>query len=124
MKILISSSSSEPIYRQITNQIKNSILNGDLLPNELLPSIRKLASELKVSIITTKRAYEELENDGLIETIKGKGCYVSTFNKEDLYKSKLDTIKKHLSSAIEESKSLNLSIEEIKMLLEELYSKS
>ncbi|EFG88992.1 transcriptional regulator, GntR family [Clostridium carboxidivorans P7] len=82
MNIIISNSVGEPIYEQITKQIKNLIFNGALCEGDSLPSIRNLAQELKISVITTKRAYEELERDGFIETIPGKGSYVASQNKE------------------------------------------
>ena len=84
MDILISNDSPVKLYEQIENQIKNQILNGSLKSGEMLPSIRMLAKELKVSIITTKRAYEELEKEGFIETVVGKGTFVSGANSERL----------------------------------------
>ena len=84
MNINISNTSTIPLYEQIVTQIKSQILNGSLQQGEGLPSIRNLAKELKVSIITTKRAYEELEKDGFIETVIGKGTFVSSQNTERL----------------------------------------
>lgn len=89
MKILISNSSKLPIYEQIVNSIKEEIINGTLEPNEKLPSIRSLAKDLNISVITTKRAYEELENQGFIETVGGKGCYVSYFTRSLFMKKSL-----------------------------------
>ncbi len=82
MNIIIANSSPDPIYEQICQQIKNSIVKRDLTPGELLPSIRNLARELRISVITTKRAYEELEREGFIETVGGKGTFVSLHNTE------------------------------------------
>jgi Predicted transcriptional regulators len=82
MNIIISNISRDPIYEQITNQVKDNIVRGNISAGELLPSIRNLAKELKISVITTKRAYEELEREGFIETVPGKGSYVSSQNKE------------------------------------------
>ena len=84
MVIILSNSSDEPIYQQIITQIKAAIMSGELRPGEALPSLRVLASQLRISIITTKRAYEELERDGFIETIAGKGCYVKQQNADFL----------------------------------------
>lgn len=78
VQILISNTNDVPIYEQIKENIKNLILNGELTGGEMLPSIRSLAKDLRISVITTKRAYEELEHDGFIETIPGKGCFVKT----------------------------------------------
>lgn len=76
LQIIIANDSDKPIYEQIVEQIKEEILNGKLLSGELLPSIRNLAKDLRISVITTKKAYEELEKESYIETIPGKGCYV------------------------------------------------
>lgn len=82
MNIIISNSSDEPIYLQIVNQLKDQIVKGELSESEALPSIRNLAKELKISVITTKRAYDELEREGFIVTVAGKGSYVATINKD------------------------------------------
>ena len=89
MDIIISNSSSSPIYEQITRQIKDHILQGELKAGDALPSMRVLAKELRISLITTKRAYEELERDGFIETVPGKGCFVSEKNTEFLREEQL-----------------------------------
>ncbi|MDI9519616.1 MAG: GntR family transcriptional regulator [Bacillota bacterium] len=88
MNIQIKNSSNDPIYLQIKNQIRDAIINGELEAEELLPSIRLLAKELRVSVITTKRAYDELENDGFIHSVQGKGSFVAPQN-SDLMKEKL-----------------------------------
>ena len=82
MQIYLSNSGQEPIYAQITRQIKQQILSGALHPGDALPSIRLLARELRISVITTKRAYDELEKDGYIYTVAGKGCYVADRNEQ------------------------------------------
>lgn len=112
MKIIISNASSEPIYKQIYNQIINQIVLGEIGSEEQLPSIRFLAKELKISVITTKRAYEELERDGYIKTVIGKGTYVSGINKELLKERQIDGIQKELDVTIEKAKRLELSKEE------------
>ncbi|MCH4285112.1 MULTISPECIES: GntR family transcriptional regulator [Erysipelotrichaceae] len=86
MKILISNYSSLPIYEQIREQIKEAILKGEIEPGSMLPSIRVLASQCKVGVITVKRAYEELEKEGLIFNRQGKGCFVKEINQEEVIK--------------------------------------
>ena len=122
MRIIISNSSEKPIYEQITDQIKTLILKEDILEGEPLPSIRNLASQLKISVITTKRAYEELEKEGFIETIKGKGSFVAPQNKELLLEKKMQIVESHLIKAIDEAKTINLSLNQIKELLDILYN--
>lgn len=121
MNIIISNSSGDPIYEQITNQIKNLIFIGELCEGDSLPSIRNLAQALKISVITTKRAYEELENEGFIETVPGKGSYVTPQNKELLKEKRIQLIEAKLMEAIEESKSINLSLGELTEMLNILY---
>ncbi|MCR3761203.1 GntR family transcriptional regulator [Clostridium felsineum] len=124
MKIIILNSSQEPIYEQITKQIKNYILNGQLKEGDILPSIRNLAKEIGISVITTKRAYEELEKEGFTETVQGKGTYVAAQNKELLTEKKIKLIEEKMSEIIEESKFINLSLEDLKEMLEVLYGNS
>ncbi|AKA72376.1 MULTISPECIES: GntR family transcriptional regulator [Clostridium] len=118
MNIIISNSVGEPIYEQITKQIKNLIFNGALCEGDPLPSIRNLAQELKISVITTKRAYEELERDGFIETIPGKGSYVAGQNKELIKEKRIKLIEDKLLEVLEESKLLGLSLNDLKEMLE------
>lgn len=121
MNIIILNSSSEPIYEQIIKQIKNYIFDGTLREGELLPSIRSLAKELGISVITTKRAYEELERENFIETVPGRGSYVAVQNKSLLKEKKIKVIEDKLLEAIDESKAINLSVEDLKEMLEVLY---
>lgn len=121
MKILISNSSKLPIYEQIVNSIKKAIISGDLEPNEKLPSIRSLAKDLNISVITTKRAYDELENQGFIETVGGKGCYVSYYNKELVYEEKLKEIEEKLEDILNISRSIKLKKSDIKNMIDLLY---
>lgn len=121
MHVIISNSSKEPIYKQIVDQIKSSILTGDLKEGEALLSIRQLAKDLKVSVITTKRAYEELEKEGFIYSIVGKGSFVAEQNLEVIKEKKLRVIEEQLSAVIDNSKEVGLSLEELKELLEILY---
>ena len=121
MNIIISNSSQDPIYEQIVIQIKTAIMRDQLSEGDLLPSIRSLAKELRISVITTKRAYEELERAGFIETVPGKGSYVSGQNKELIREKRLTSIEEKLNEVITESKSLNLSLEELQSMLLLLY---
>ncbi len=100
MNILIKNSSDEPIYLQIKNQIRDAILKNELQENELLPSIRILAKELRISVITTKRAYDELERDGFINSVQGKGSFVAAQNPELVKEKLLKNIEASLSDAI------------------------
>jgi len=113
MKIIISNASKLPIYEQIVNGVKEEIISGNLKPNEKLPSIRALARDLNISVITTKRAYEELEREGFIETVGGKGSYVSYFNKELIYEERLKEIEKKLEEVLDLSRTIKLSKEDI-----------
>ncbi|GEN46401.1 GntR family transcriptional regulator [Alkalibacillus haloalkaliphilus] len=121
MQIIISNSSKEPIYEQIINQIKSSILSGDLKEGAALPSIRQLAKDLQISVITTKRAYEELEKSGFIYSIVGKGSFVAEQNLEVIREKKLKVIEEQLSAVIVNSKEIGLSFGELQELLKLLY---
>ncbi|MFZ5354119.1 MAG: GntR family transcriptional regulator [Bacillota bacterium] len=121
MNIIISNSSQEPIYEQIVRQVKSLIINGKLEAGETLPSIRNLAKELQISVITTKRAYEELEREGFIETVGGKGTFVSAQNKELIREKKIKIIEEKLLEAIDESKLLGIELKELTAMLEILY---
>ncbi len=121
MNIIISNSSDKPIYMQITEQIIDQIVNGELQAGDTLPSIRTLARELKISIITTKRAYEELERDGYIETVVGKGTFISGINKDLIKERQMGIIERDLSSVIENVKRLKYSKEELHNLVDLLW---
>ena len=105
MKIIISNADPRPIYEQITSQIKNLIITGALKSGEALPSMRFLAKELRISVITTKRAYEELERSGFIETVAGKGSFVSGMNADFLREEHLRIAEEHLQQAVDAAKS-------------------
>lgn len=122
MNIIISNSSQNPIYEQIVIQIKTAIMNDELLEGDTLPSIRSLAKDLRISVITTKRAYEELEREGFIETVPGKGSYVSGQNKDLIREKRLTAIEEKLTEVVSESKLLNLSLEELQGMLQLLYT--
>lgn len=113
MNILIDNKNGTPIYDQIYTQIKNQIISGALQENEMLPSIRGLAKDLRISFITTKRAYEELEKDGFIYTIQAKGCYVAPKNVELLREENLKKIEEHLEEVVRLAVSCNLSKQDI-----------
>ena len=100
MKILISNTAGVPIYEQIKEQIKEAVLREELKPGELLPSIRQLAKDLRISVITTTRAYSDLEQEGFVINVQGKGCYVQEQNSELLREQKLRQIEEHLLAAI------------------------
>lgn len=121
MQIIISNSSKEPLYEQIFKQIQSKILSGELKPGKTLPSIRQLAKDLRVSVITTKRAYEELEKAGFIYLIVGKGSFVAEQNLEVIREKKLQGIEEQLSAVISNSKDIGLSYEELQGLLKLLY---
>lgn len=121
MNILISNSSSVPLYEQISNQIKNQILNGELKPSEALPSIRMLAKDLKVSIITTKRAYEELEKEGFIKIVAGKGTFVSEGNSDRLKEAAICEIEIKLDDAISQAKAIGLTLDECLEIFKSLF---
>ena len=117
MDIIISNSSGQPIYEQICRQIKGAIATGKLLPGEPLPSIRSLARDLRISVITTKRAYEELERDGFIQTVAGKGSFVAQQDLELAKESNLREIESHLSAALELGRQSGLTLEELHNIL-------
>lgn len=118
MQIIISNSSKEPIYEQITNQMKSSILAGELQEGAAIPSMRKLAQDLQISVITTKRAYEELEKAGFIYSIVGKGSFVAEQNLEVIREKKQKVIEEQLSAVITNSKEIGLSLDELHQLLD------
>lgn len=121
MKIIISNSSTDPIYEQIASQIKSMIIKGELDVGDSLPSIRGLARDLQISVITTKRAYEELEKEGFIETMQGKGSFVAMQNKELLKEKKLKIIEDKLTEIVKESKMLGIDLEKIETMLKILF---
>ncbi len=117
MDIIISNSGGQPIYEQICRQIKGAIATGKLRPGEPLPSIRSLARDLRISVITTKRAYEELERDGFIQTVAGKGSFVAQQNLELAKESSLRDIEGHLTAALELARQVGMGQEELVSIL-------
>lgn len=122
MNIIISNGSDKPIYEQISSQIKNMIMSGELSEGAALPSIRLLAKELRISVITTKRAYSELEQDGFIETVTGKGSFVSVKNMELMREETLRLIEESLQQAIDRARLGGISRQELADMLNMLYS--
>ncbi len=124
MTVLIDNKSGVPIYDQIYSQIKSQIISGALQENEMLPSIRALAKDLRISFITTKRAYEELEREGFIYTVPAKGCYVAQKNTELLREENLKKIEGHIEQIIRLSASCNLTkadiLEMVNLQLEDM----
>ncbi|KAA8783486.1 GntR family transcriptional regulator [Paenibacillus sp. 4624] len=123
MNIRISNASSDPIYIQILSQIRQSILNGELAAGDHLPSIRQLAKDLQVSVITTKRVYEELEKEQLIDSVVGKGSFVSGANQDFIRERRMKQLEAKMLEVIQESKELGMSaqdlIQHLTLLLEE-----
>lgn len=109
MRIYIDNKSGAPIYDQIYTQIKNQIISGAIKENDMLPSIRGLAKDLRISFITTKRAYDELEKDGFLYTVQGKGCYVAPKNTQLLREENLKKIEEHIEAILQLAASCNLS---------------
>lgn len=121
MQIIISNSSKDSIYEQISKQIQAMILSGELEGGDALPSIRQLAKDLRISVITTKRAYEELEKAGFIYLIVGKGSFVAEQNLDVIREKKLQVIEEQLTAVITNSKELGIPYEELQELLKLLY---
>ena len=121
MDIIISNSGGVPIYEQITRQMKGLILRGDLREGEALPSMRLLAKDLRISVITTKRAYEELEREGFLTTVPGKGCVVAARDLELVREETLRRVEEHLSQAVDLAKGGGVTLEELEQTLTILY---
>lgn len=113
MELIIRNTTNQPIYDQIASQIKAQIIAGTLAPGEALPSIRALAKDLRISVITTKRAYDELEAEGFLNTVAGKGCFVAEKNLELLREQRLRELESHLSAAAQLAKSCGVTQTEL-----------
>ncbi|HOD32865.1 MAG: HTH-type transcriptional repressor YtrA [Acidobacteria bacterium ADurb.Bin340] len=118
MRILLSNASPDPIYEQILRQVRAQILSGDLKEGQALPSIRKLAQNLQISVITTKRAYDELEREGLIDTVAGKGTFVASPNLDFLQEKRIAAVEARLREAVREAEAAGLSAEDLKQMLD------
>ena len=121
MDIILSNSSGKPIYEQIADQVKEQIMTGALSAGDALPSMRLLAKELRISVITTKRAYEELERDGFLENVPGKGCFVAPQNRELMREAQLRRVEERLSQAVDEARKGGFSLEELQEMLNSVY---
>lgn len=121
MDIIINNASGVPIYEQIEEQIKGLIMTGELVAGDALPSMRVLAKELKISVITTKRAYEDLERDGFIESVVGKGSFVKAVNNEIMKESMLFAMEEYFEKAVEKAVLGKISLYEMKELLTIIY---
>lgn len=121
MNIIISNSSDKPIYEQITIQIKQMIISGELAAGDQLPSMRMLAKELRISVITTKRAYEDLERDGFIYTVMGKGSFIADKNMEFVREEQLRIVEEHLNMAVTGAKAGGISLDELHEIMKMIY---
>ncbi len=121
MRILISNSSPDPIYQQIVRQVKGQIISGELGEGEPLPSIRKLAHELQISVITTKRAYEELEKEGLIDTVGGTGTFVASQNQEFMREKRMKIVETKLAEALADARMMGVTLDELGEMLRLLW---
>lgn len=116
MKLIINNSSMQPIYEQIVTQIKSQIMDGSLKENEMLPSVRSLAKEIKVSALTVKKAYDALEEEGFVVTIHGKGSYVACASQELMLEEKKKEVEQELESAIRKGKSCGMTSDDLEEL--------
>lgn len=123
MEIIISNSSDKPIYEQITSQIKAMIMTEELVTGDSIPSMRSLAKKIHVSVITVQKAYEELHRDGFIETIVGKGSFVSANNKETILEEQNKILEKQISDACDIAKKSGINKEQLINLIDVLYEK-
>ncbi len=121
MNIIISNQSGKPIYEQIVEQVKALILNGELAEGDALPSLRLLAKDLRISVITTKRAYEELEREGFVSSVPGKGCFVAGKNLELVREEHLRQVEKHLTQAVRAAALCGMDLQELTETLRLLY---
>lgn len=121
MDIILTNAASQPIYDQIVSQVKAQILSGKLKEGDALPSLRALAKDLRISVITTKRAYEDLERDGFVVTVAGKGCFVAPRNLELMREEHRKKVEEALTKAIEQAKAASIDLPELIEMLTLLY---
>jgi len=124
MKIIINHSSMQPIYEQISGQIKEKIMHGDMKEGEILPSVRTLAKELRVSALTVKKSYDALEQEGFIVTVHGKGSFVSSANQEQLLEEKRREVEAELEMAVRKGRSCGMNNEELTDLFQIILEES
>lgn len=118
MEIIVSNSSDKPIYEQIASQVRAAIMGGQLAEGDQLPSIRALATQLRISAITTKRAYQDLESQGYIHTVPGKGCFVAGDNLDLLREERLRQVEASLARAVSDARTAGISADELREMLE------
>ena len=118
MELVVSNSSDQPIYEQIASQIRAQVLEGRLAEGDRLPSIRALATQLRISAITTKRAYQELESQGYIHTVPGKGCFVAGDNLDLLREERLRMVEASLAKAVSDARTAGITADELREMLE------
>ena len=118
MELVVSNSSDQPIYEQIASQIRTQVLDGHLAEGDRLPSIRALATQLRISAITTKRAYQELEVQGYIHTVPGKGCFVAGDNLELLREERLRMVEASLARAVSDARMAGITADELREMLD------
>ncbi len=121
MNFIISNNSDIPIYQQIKNEIINSISNNELKENDMLPSIRNLAKDLRISILTVKKAYDELEQEAYIKTVQGKGTFITSRNKALIREKQISTIEKHIEQIVNIAKISNISKKDVIDLFNYMY---
>lgn len=121
MYIILKGESNLPIYEQIVKAVKEGMVNGTIHPGDMLPSIRSLAKDLQISVITTKRAYEELEKEGLISSAPGKGFYINHSNPQYLKEQQVKNLENELSSLLEDARKIGLTCNEIHSLIDLLW---
>ena len=121
MTILLSNQGDEPIYEQVKRQVKAAVMTGELSAGVAMPSIRKLAQELGISVITTKRAYEELEREGFISTLAGKGSYVAPQTADFLHERRLKSVEEKIASAAAEARAYGISRQEVERMIDILF---
>ena len=121
MNIIISNNSDDPLYKQIKDQIKEAILKNELIEGDALPSIRNFASEINVSVLTIRRVYQELEDEGFVKRQAGVGTFVSSGNLDLIKDAKYRTVEEQLKGVVTEAKMLNISIEDLRAMLDILY---
>jgi GntR family transcriptional regulator len=124
LNIIISNSSDIPIYQQLKNQIKEAILSGEIRDGELLPSIRNLANETRVSVLTTRRAYDELEAEGFIKTVHGKGSFAASGNLELLKEARLKQVEEKLIEAYNIGRAIGVSKEDMRTMMDILFEEN
>ena len=118
MRIIINNNSMIPIYEQVVSQIKSNIINGELKERDILPSVRALSSELKISALTVKKAYDFLETEGFVTTVHGKGTFVNAADRQLAYEARRKAVEDDLYKAIQQGYSAGLSKEEIKEIID------